>query len=61
MSKAYKTDTTIDGIMCEVASCDFHTPEDKCSANCIKVGKTKKEGSPMADCETFCPKSDCCK
>ncbi len=60
MSKAYKTDKTIDGIMCEVAACDFHTPEDKCSASSIKVGNRQSESGQETDCETFCPKS-CCK
>lgn len=59
MSKAYKTDKTIDGIKCEVASCTFHTPEDKCCADSIRVGSKQSESSSETDCETFCNKSEC--
>ncbi len=59
MSKAYKTDKTIEGIKCEVAACDFHTPDDKCSASSIKVGTKSSESKHETDCETFCNKADC--
>ena len=59
MSKAYKTDRTIDGIKCEVAACDFHTPEDRCSADCIHVGSKQSSSKHETDCETFCNKSEC--
>ncbi len=61
MSKAYKTDRPIEGIHCEVASCDFHAPEDKCTANSIKVGVKDTASSQVADCETYSKKSGCCK
>ena len=61
MSKAYKTDRPIDGIHCEVASCDFHAPEDKCTADCIKVGVKSTGGSQCADCETYSKKDSCCQ
>ncbi len=60
MSKAYKTDKTIDGVKCEVAACDFHTPDDKCSASGIHVGSKHSSTSQQTDCETFCNKEDCC-
>ncbi len=61
MSKAYKTDRPIDGIHCEVASCDFHAPEDKCTANCIKVGVKSSDSKQVADCETYSKKESCCQ
>ncbi len=62
MSNAYKTDKTIEGIKCEVAACNFHTPEDKCCASSIRVGTKQSASKHETDCETFCCKDKCdCK
>ncbi len=61
MSKAYKTDRPIEGIHCEVASCDFHAPEHKCTANSIKVGVKSTSSNQVADCETYTKKDSCCQ
>ncbi len=62
MSNAYKTDRPIEGISCEVAACNFHTPDNKCTADSIKVGSKNSESKQETDCETFSLKSGCgCK
>lgn len=51
MNERYKDH--IDGIHCNVTNCVFHDPNDKCSADRIKVGPTFASTSADTACATF--------
>lgn len=43
----------IQGIHCDVTNCVYHDPNDKCSAEHIKVGPTFATTSADTACATF--------
>ena len=43
----------IDGITCEVESCEHHTTGDKCTAGKIKVTSYNSSSKEETDCSTY--------
>lgn len=48
-------DSTLKGIVCTVSECHYHTTDDKCSANSIKVNGDCAKTSCETECQTFKP------
>lgn len=44
---------TIEGITCEVDTCEYHTTENKCTAGTIKVTPYGASNKEETDCSTF--------
>ena len=49
---------TLQGILCTVSECHYHTKDDKCSADSIKVNGNCAKTSCETECQTFKP--HCC-
>ena len=46
---------TLPGVDCTVKECAYHTENNKCSADCIKVNGNDSKTSCDTECETFKP------